>query len=110
MHEKSSLGKISRSKVRAALEKGEYAVFEKEDLEARNRYEECQWRALETNVAKLVQNILAEILKMRAEHISFESSIFDLGVNSFNLMLLKAKVQETLKTKIDIPMSVLLAE
>lgn len=110
MLEKSSLGKISRSKVRAALEKGEYAVFEKKDMEARNRYEECQRRAPETNAAKLVQSILAELLKISAEDISFDSSIFDLGVNSFSLMLLKAKVQEALKTKIDIPMSVLLAE
>ncbi|KUL85383.1 hypothetical protein ZTR_06996 [Talaromyces verruculosus] len=110
MLEKSSLGKISRSKVRAALEKGEYAIFEKEDMEARNRYEECQRQSLESKTAKLIESILAEILRIPTQDVGLESSIFDLGVNSFNLMLLKAKVQEALKTKIDIPMSVLLAE
>lgn len=110
MLEKSSLGKISRSKVRSALENGEYAIFEKEDLEARNRYQERQSQSPETKFAKLVESILAELLKIPIEDISLESSIFDLGINSFNLMLLKAKVQEALGKQIDMPMSVLLAE
>lgn len=110
MLEKSSLGKISRSKVRAALENGEYHVFEKEDSEALRRYQDSKWRSPETKTAKLIQSILAELLKISSDDISLDSSIFDLGVNSFNLMLLKAKVQDALETKIDIPISVLLTE
>ncbi|EED20740.1 NRPS-like enzyme, putative [Talaromyces stipitatus ATCC 10500] len=108
--EKSTLGKISRSKVRSAFEKGEYATFEKEDLEARKRYQESKWRSPETETAKSIQKILAEILKIPAEGISLDSSIFDLGVSSFNLMLLKARVEDALETKIEIPLSVLLTE
>ena len=44
MLDKSSLGKISRTKVRTALEKGEYAAFEQEDVKALESYRGSKWR------------------------------------------------------------------
>jgi acyl carrier protein len=79
-------------------------------LEAGNHYQVCQWRDPEAKTAKLIQSMLAELLKIPAGDISLGSSIFDLGANSLNLMFLKAKVQDALGTNIDIPMPVLLKE
>jgi acyl-CoA synthetase (AMP-forming)/AMP-acid ligase II len=107
---KSSLGKISRTKVRSALEKGEYATFEEEDLAARKRYQESKWRRPNTQNEKIIQNTLVKILDIPAEDVSLDSSIFDLGIGSFNLIVLKAMIQDAVETKIDIPMSLLLTE
>jgi acyl-CoA synthetase (AMP-forming)/AMP-acid ligase II len=107
---KSSLGKISRTKVRSALEKGEYAAFESEDLAARKAYQESKWRKPESETERIIQAQLAKLLDIPPEEVSLDSSIFDLGISSFNLILLKAMVQDAVETKIDIPMSILLTE
>ncbi|KAL4734113.1 hypothetical protein BDV11DRAFT_209656 [Aspergillus similis] len=88
--EKSSLGKISHSKVRSALESGEYSSIEHADHE------------------KTVQTALVEFLQVPAGRISMDDSIFDLGVSSLNLILLRSKLQKMLDPKVDIPMSMIL--
>ncbi|OKL57331.1 hypothetical protein UA08_07450 [Talaromyces atroroseus] len=108
--DKSSLGKISRTKVRTALEQGEYAAFEQQDLAARKRYQESTWRKPETATEKTIQAQLVKLLDIPPEEVSLDSSIFDLGIGSFNLILLKAMIQDAMDTKTDIPMSVLLTD
>jgi acyl-CoA synthetase (AMP-forming)/AMP-acid ligase II/acyl carrier protein len=110
MLEKSSLGKISRTKVRAALESGEYASIEREDQLLLERYRQSKWCSAETEAEKIVQKTLAELLEMPADEISVDASIFDLGINSFNLILLKTMIQKAVDAKIDIPMSFMLTE
>ncbi|KAI6784037.1 uncharacterized protein J7T54_004583 [Emericellopsis cladophorae] len=108
--EKSSLGKISRTKVRTALENGDYGEFERSDLLALERYRQARWRPAETATEKTVQLTVAELLEMRPEQVNLNSSIFDLGVDSFNLIQLKTRIQKAVEAQIDIPMSVLLTE
>ena len=108
--EKSSLGKISRAKLRAALEKGEYDAIIKDDLDSIERHRQSVWREAKTETELVVQKTVADLLNMPAEEISMDASIFDLGVDSFNLILLKSKLQKAVDAKVDIPMSVLLTE
>ncbi|KAH8901218.1 putative NRPS-like enzyme [Thozetella sp. PMI_491] len=108
--EKTSLGKISRTKVRAAFEKGEYASFQAEDAAALARHRATIWQDAETPTEKTVQATLAELLKMSPADISMKASIFELGVDSFNLITLKAMLQKVIDIAIDIPISVLLTE
>ncbi|RYP66278.1 hypothetical protein DL770_008837 [Monosporascus sp. CRB-9-2] len=108
--EKSSLGKISRTKVRAAFEKGEYSTFEKEDSAALKRYRDSKFKAAETKTEKVAQATLAKLLEIPAADISMNASIFDLGITSFNLITLQAMLEEAIEAKISIPMSVLLVE
>lgn len=108
--EKTSLGKISRTKVRVALEKGEYEAFEREDAQILDLYRQSQWRPAHSPTEKTIQSALAELLSMPADEISSNASIFELGITSFNLIVLKSMIQKCLNTKIDIPMSTLLME
>ncbi|TVY84048.1 Microperfuranone synthase [Lachnellula suecica] len=108
--EKSSLGKISRTKVRAAFEKGEYALLHVQDAAALARHRASVWQDAKTKTEKTVQATLAELLKISPKEISMKSSIFELGVDSFNLIILKAMLQKTIDIEIDIPVSVLLTE
>jgi acyl-CoA synthetase (AMP-forming)/AMP-acid ligase II/acyl carrier protein len=108
--EKSSLGKISRTKVRAAFQKGEYASFQSQDAAALARHRASIWQDAETKTEKAVQATLAGLLEMSPADISMKASIFELGVDSFNLITLKAMLQKTIDIDIDIPVSVLLTE
>ena len=108
--EKSSLGKISRAKVRAAFEKGDYASFQLHDAEALARHRASIWQDAETKTEKVLQDTLARLLEISSADISMKASIFELGVDSFNLITLKAMLQKAIDIDIDIPISVLLTE
>ncbi|KAI5458582.1 putative NRPS-like enzyme [Mariannaea sp. PMI_226] len=82
--EKSSLGKISRTK-------GDYASFESQDAEALARHRATIWRDAETETEKLLEISPADI--------SMKASIFEM-----------AMLQKSIDIKIDIPVSVLLTE
>lgn len=110
MLDKSSLGKISRTKVRTAFEKGEYAPFEEEDLKIVQKYRESTQRPAQTETEKRVQSTIAGLLKIPIEDINVDMSIFDLGITSFNLILLKAMIQEAVDAPLEIPMSVLMTK
>ncbi|KAL2869889.1 non-ribosomal peptide synthetase [Aspergillus lucknowensis] len=96
--EKSSLGKIPHSKVRAALESGEYSSIERADQLLFARYRQSKWLPAETDSEKTVQKALVEFLQVPAESISMGDAIFRLG----------SKLQKMLDPTVDIPMSMIL--
>lgn len=108
--EKSSLGKISRTKVRAAFEKGHYATFVSQDKAALARQRTYLWQAAETRTEKLLQTTLADLLGIEPREISMRVSLFELGVDSFNLITLQSMLQKFIDAEVDIPMSILLTE
>ncbi|KAK5998056.1 Microperfuranone synthase [Cladobotryum mycophilum] len=108
--QKSSLGKISRTKVRTAFENLEYASFESENSAALAHYREARFQPPTTKTETAVQTTLAKLLTMSPSCISMNASIFDLGVDSFNLFTLRRLVEAALGSEIDIPMSFLLIE
>lgn len=110
MLEKSSLGKISRTKVRTTFEKGGYAAFEKQDADAVQLYRQSKWRLAETETEKKLQSSLAGLVQVPADEISMDAPIFDLGITSFNLILLKAQIEQIVGVAGEIPMSVLMTE
>lgn len=108
--EKSSLGKISRSKVREAFERGEYEEIQRDNLKRLVEYRQKTRRGAQTATEMVVWATLTELLNVPAEDMDAGASIFDLGVDSFNLIRLKGLLEKDLGADIDIPMSVLLKE
>ena len=108
--EKTSLGKISRTKVRAAFEKDEYSTFEVEDTRALEEYRNSKWQNAETDTERIVQATIGSLLEISTADINLRASIFDLGVTSFNLITLKASLEAAIDKNMDIPMSVLLTD
>ncbi|KAH8746947.1 NRPS-like enzyme [Diaporthe sp. PMI_573] len=92
--EKSSLGKISRSQLQS--------------------YRQSQFQAAETDMEKLVQGTLADLLAVPPDKIHMKASIFDLGVSSFNLIMLKSMLDRAVQNVDhkeeagDVPLSTLL--
>ena len=107
---KTSLGKIPRAKVRVAFQRGDYDNFQKRDIEIIREYGQSKLRHPETENERKVQRVLAQVVNVPMEAISLDSSIFDLGVTSFNLILLKALIQEAVETPVEIPMSDIMME
>lgn len=108
--EKSSLGKISHSKIRAAFEGGEFEGFENEDQRLLEEYRQGKWRSAKTATEKIVLGVLADLLKRPVEEINAATCIFELGVDSFHLILLKSMIEKAMGAEVDIPMSVMLTE
>ncbi|KAJ9480907.1 hypothetical protein VN97_g12613 [Penicillium thymicola] len=104
MLEKSLLGKVSRTKVRNAFVSGVYAAIEERHLAAVNAYRQSTWKKCATETERKIQVVLSEILQIPMEKISADSSVFELGISSFDLISLKTKIA------MDIPMSVLMTQ
>jgi acyl-CoA synthetase (AMP-forming)/AMP-acid ligase II len=102
MLEKSLLGKVSRTKVRTAFVSGVYAAIEERHLAAVNEYRQSTWKQCSTETERKIQAALSEILRIPVEKISADSSVFELGLSSFDLISLKTRIA------VDIPMSVLM--
>ncbi|KAL4778623.1 NRPS-like enzyme [Aspergillus varians] len=102
MLEKSSLGKVSRTKVRTAFENGVYTTIEERHLAAVNAYRQSTWKQCTLETERKIQAVLSEMLQIPEEKISADSSVFELGISSFDLISLKSKIA------VDIPMSVLM--
>ncbi|KAJ5864854.1 NRPS-like enzyme [Penicillium soppii] len=104
MLEKSLLGKVSRTKVRTAFVSGVYAAIEERQLAALNEYRQSTWKQCSTETERKIQAVLSEILQIPMENISADSSVFELGISSFDLISLKTRIA------VDIPMSVLMTQ
>ena len=109
--QKTTLGKISRAKIKTAFEQGDYAMHQRIDCESIKLYK--QSRSLTragppSELEKLLVRELSDILDLDAEGIDTDSSIFSIGVTSVDLIRLKRDIEKQLSPAKDIPMIALL--
>jgi acyl-CoA synthetase (AMP-forming)/AMP-acid ligase II/thioesterase domain-containing protein len=109
---KSALGKLSRAKLRTALEKGEFAEYE-DRLDARikaKREAMCEEPSTETE--KLVMEELLGMLEATYsdQPVGVNNSIFDFGVTSTDLFLLGARIQKRAGISQEIPVGTLVTD
>ena len=108
--EKTSLGKISRTKVKKAYETGDYSVFQAENTRYLEAYRASTWHNPTTSTEKSLASIFSETLEIPAPDIDASASIFELGITSFNLIAVKSKIQKDLAPDRDLPFGILLGE
>lgn len=94
---KTSLGKLSRAKMRIAFENGFYAIYE----ELNNAYLQS-WQASKlerptTETEKTLLGIFATVLEAPESDIGIDTSLFDLGVSSVELLRITSAVNEALR-------------
>lgn len=101
--QKSSLGKLSRAKIRIAFESGVYAECQKlDDLHL------AAWRskrlAQPANASeKVLLDTFSEIFNVAVEEIGANTSFFDLGASSVEVLRLKSALQKRLSLPQSIP-------
>ncbi|KAF7506907.1 hypothetical protein GJ744_011148 [Endocarpon pusillum] len=108
MLEKTSLGKISRTKVKAAFSRGAYNPHQTENSAALCDYRFSITIPPSTPTETRLAQILISLLSLPASSsIPANTSIFTLGITSITLLTLKSQI-ETQLTHRPIPLSLLL--
>ena len=96
--QKSSLGKLSRSKIRRAFEEGAYLQYEAEDnaISKRNIGEAITGTATQKTVLQALHELLTVNSSQLMLEIHLSSDIFELGLSSIDLLKLRASLQKSL--------------
>ena len=94
---KTSLGKLSRAKMRTAFENGAYAVYEELDNDFIKSWQVSQHQSPTTETEQTILEVLAEVLEVSESNVGFETSLFDLGVSSVELLRIVSAVNKALK-------------
>ena len=84
--QKTSLGKISRAKVRADYENGTFADLSRANAEVTSSYNASRREAPVTKTENVICQLIADVFNMKFAEVGLESSIFDLGVDSIALI------------------------
>jgi len=105
--QKSTLGKLSRGKVKTGFVQGAFSKYQKENEEALRAYREASMATpaneTEEKILKVFRDSLCPMLELPERMISVETSILDLGVSSLQLITLKQRVEKALGIP-DLPM------
>ena len=105
---KTSLGKISRNKVRTDYENGVFAELSRKNIESIRAYNSSRRKAPQTETEVTVCQLIADMFEMDFEEVGLDSSIFDLGVNSIALINFLYQLQGRLGLKDTISLSLAL--
>ena len=100
---KSSLGKISRTKIRTAFESGAYSAYRKVNEEILTEYRMGQREAPSNSVEARILALYAELFDLSEDEIGVNTSLFEMGVSSIEIIKLKTKIQLELKLDVEIP-------
>ncbi|KAH6684532.1 hypothetical protein B0J14DRAFT_573090 [Halenospora varia] len=104
--QKSSLGKLSRPKIRAAFENGAYEEFEKRDEEIKALHTaQCQKaEPLQTPTEEVLLSVFKGLFPASIAEINRHTDLFSLGFSSVDLLTLQSRLQISLKiTSIPLP-------
>lgn len=104
---KSSLGKLSRSRMQRAFEDGAYREYEHQDMaimenSRKNIQEAAGMTATEKAVLQVFHDLLASDYGELGIEIQIDSDMFEIGVSSIDLLKLRVYLEKALN--IDIPM------
>lgn len=105
---KSSLGKISRIKVRTDYETGVFADLRVQNAKAVSDYRVSQRKAPTTPTEKTIANLISELFGTEEKELGVDSSLFDLGVDSIALIKFLFQLQGRLGLEDTISLSLAL--
>ncbi|GES59774.1 acetyl-CoA synthetase-like protein [Aspergillus terreus] len=93
---KSSLGKLARAKIKAAYERGEYAAYQNANNELMRRYRETTRAEPQNDLEKTLLEVFTRSLSITDDAFDVKTPIFDVGINSVELIRLKRDIEDHL--------------
>lgn len=93
---KSSLGKISRIKVRTDYETGVFSDFQVKNAKAISDFRISQRTAPSTSTEKVIASLISELFGTEEKELGVDSSLFDLGIDSIALIKFLFQLQHKL--------------
>ncbi|KAI4191316.1 MAG: hypothetical protein LQ348_003537 [Seirophora lacunosa] len=100
---KSSLGKLSRTKIRTAFESGLYAKYQEENDAIIRDYRATQRQAPSNEMEATILKLFADLFELAEEEIGTNTSLFEMGVSSIEIIKLKTQIEVALKLEEEIP-------
>ncbi|PKY00339.1 acetyl-CoA synthetase-like protein [Aspergillus campestris IBT 28561] len=109
MLQKSALGKLSRSKIKTAYEKGDYKTYQEVNREMITLYRAATRQAPQTELERQLLAVFTASLPLPDEF-DVQTPIFDMGISSIELIKLKKNIEEHLELVEEIPMITLMTK
>lgn len=107
--QKSALGKLSRSSIKASYEKGEYKAYQDTNSHLVKMYRQAMRTPPKDDLERSLLAIFVDSLGLSEEEFDVQTPIFDLGITSIDLIRLKKSLEEQLDIGQEIPMTTLMA-
>ena len=106
--QKSTLGKLSRTKIRMAFERGEYKTHQKSNDEIIKTHRVSNRMKPANKAECALLKLFLETLDILDESFGVETRIFEIGVTSIDLIRLKSQVEKRLLSSNELPMIILI--
>ena len=104
---KSTLGKLSRSKIKAAFERGEYAPYELSNERDIKNYKASNIVRPTNEMEELLLEEFVGILDLPRDDFGVETPIYQMGITSIDVIRLKRRLEERLGIS-NIPFAVMM--
>ncbi|KAJ5888974.1 hypothetical protein N7495_009015 [Penicillium taxi] len=106
--QKSTLGKLARSKIKSAFEKGDYKIYQETNAEEIKRHQATARVHAANELEQKLHTIFIDSLGLPEEEFDVESSLFDMGITSVELIKLKKHIEAQLSLAQQIPIITLM--
>ncbi|KAL5355882.1 hypothetical protein BJX96DRAFT_79691 [Aspergillus floccosus] len=107
--QKSALGKLSRSKIKASFEKGDYSTYQKINFDILQAHRAKARVDPANELEQRLLRLFIDSLGLPEEEMDVQSSLFDMGITSVELIKLKKHIEESLSIAQEIPVITLMA-
>ena len=106
---KTTLGKLSRAKLRAAFESGAFAIYEDQDDELIRSWRQLRGQDPTNPMESTLLNVFMEILEVTESDLDINISLFEMGVSSVEMLRLKSGVEKALNLQTPITITTMMA-
>ena len=102
--EKTTLGKLSRNKIRSALERGDLRTYVDINDKAIAEHRSSRRTSPCNELERMLLEELEDVLELPKDEFGVDSSIFDFGMSSVDLIKYKRRIEVRLRLKTEVPM------
>ena len=106
--QKSTLGKLSRTKIKQAFERGDYASYEASSKERISLYRTLHNQKPANQTEELLLRVFSTALQIQDENFDVTTPIFQTGITSIELIRLKRNIEEHLDLTSPLPIITLM--
>ena len=97
--QKSTLGKLPRSKIRSAFQNGDFSELRKTNDDRVAAYRAAHFEPPINQTEQIILDIFKDLLGIHEVQLSAEENLFAMGVTSVDLIKVKAKLQSALNSR-----------
>lgn len=108
--QKSTLGKLSRNKIRQALVDGKYSAYEEKNQAIIKAYREKHFSPPTTEAEKIVSRIFHDVLGLDEGELGVDAPYFEAGLTSIDLIKARRRIEIAFNITEEIPMSTMMTK